>query len=69
MNTLIGSLATAITISSFLFTDIKTIRIVNLLGCFIWLLYGWMQDDTPIILVNSIIAFIHIVTLVKQSLK
>lgn len=64
---LIGTLATAITISSFLFHNIKSIRIVNLIGCIFWLIYGGLKVDAPVIAVNSIIAAIHIFTLVKTT--
>ena len=64
---LIGTLATAITISSFLFKDIKSIRIVNFIGCIFWLIYGGLKVDAPVIAVNSIIAAIHIFSLVKTK--
>jgi|688.fasta_scaffold269400_2 hypothetical protein len=67
--TALGIIATAITVSSFLFNKIRTIRIVNFVGCLIWLIYGGIQSDTPIILVNSIIAGIHLFSFIKAESK
>ena len=67
--TALGIIATAITVSSFLFNNLRTIRIVNFIGCLFWLLYGGIQSDLPIIAVNSIIASIHIFSFIKAESK
>jgi hypothetical protein len=67
--TALGIIATAITVSSFLFDNLRTIRIVNFVGCLVWLIYGGIQTDIPIILVNSIIAAIHIFSFIKTESK
>jgi len=64
---IIGIIATLITIGSFLFNDIKTIRIVNFIGCLIWLFYGSLKIDLPIIAVNGAIALIHIYSFIKTE--
>lgn len=67
--TALGIIATAITVSSFLFNNLRTIRFVNFIGCLVWLIYGGIQSDMPIILVNSIIASIHIFSFIKAESK
>lgn len=67
--TALGIIATAITVSSFLFNEIRTVRFVNFIGCLVWLIYGGIQSDLPIILVNSIIATIHIISFIKAESK
>ena len=65
----IGIIATLITIGSFLFNDIKTIRMVNFIGCLVWLLYGSLKVDYPVIVVNFAIAVIHTFSFIKAEEK
>lgn len=57
---IIGFIATIVTIISFTFKDILTIRLVNTLGSFVWLVYGFYTKDHPIILVNLSVIIIQI---------
>ena len=57
---IIGFIATIITITSFTFKDILTIRLVNVLGSFVWLVYGFYTKDHPIIIVNLSVVIIQI---------
>jgi len=65
----IGIIATLITIGSFLFTDVKSIRMVNFIGCLVWLIYGSLKVDFPVITVNSAIALIHMYSFLKEEQK
>lgn len=49
---IIGFFATSLTILSFTFKDILTIRIVNALGSCIWLVYAFYSKDHPVMLVS-----------------
>ena len=54
---IIGFIATVLTIVSFTFKDILTVRVVNTIGSIVWLIYGFYTKDHPVILVNiSVIA-------------
>lgn len=57
---IIGFIATIITIVSFTFKDILTIRIVNVLGSFVWLVYGFYTKDHPVIIVNLSVIIIQV---------
>lgn len=57
---IIGFIATIITITSFTFKDILTIRLFNVLGSFVWLVYGFYTKDHPIIIVNLSVVIIQI---------
>lgn len=49
----VGYLAAAIVLFSFLMKDIKKLRLVNMSGCTIWVLYGFLlQISWPIIITN-----------------
>ena len=57
---MIGFIATILTIVSFTFKKILTIRLVNVLGSFVWLVYGFYTKDHPVILVNISVILIQI---------
>ena len=69
MVSILGYLATLVTISSFLITDMLRLRVVNTFGCILWISYGLIQSDTPIILVNCLIMLIHLWWFVKHITK
>jgi len=56
---LLGWIATAITISSFAVPD-DWLRIINLGGCFTWIVYGLLRKEKPVIATNFMIAAIHL---------
>ena len=60
MVSILGYLATLVTMTSFLITDMFRLRVVNTFGCLLWIIYGVIQWDTPIILVNCLIMLIHL---------
>lgn len=63
----IGYLATFITGLSFMMKDIKTLRLVNALGCMIWIVYGALLHSEPIIITNIGIFGIHFSKLLKDA--
>lgn len=68
--TYIGYAASVFIVSSFLFKDIKTIRIINLLGCICFVIYGFFIGATPlypIIIPNAILSFIQLYFLMKKQ--
>jgi hypothetical protein len=60
MVSILGYLATLVTLVSFLIKDMFRLRLCNTLGCLLWIIYGVIQWDTPIILVNCLIMLIHL---------
>ena len=57
---IIGFIAATLTIVSFTFKNIITIRIVNVLGSFVWLTYAFYTKDHPVIIVSLSVIIIHI---------
>lgn len=47
--------------------DIRTLRIVNTIACSMFVLYGYMLDSYPIILMNALIILINIYKLYKKN--
>lgn len=63
----IGYLATFITGLSFMMKDLKTLRLVNSLGCLVWIVYGAWINSVPIILTNIGIFGIHLSRFLKEK--
>ncbi len=66
---LIGWIAMAITISSFFFQRMRTLRIINFIGCLIWMVYGTLLVSAPIVLTNVAIGLTHAFWFIRNSNK
>lgn len=63
----VGYIASALVLSSFLFKDVKKLRMMNVLGCAIFIAYGVLLDNSiPIIATNGAIIIINLYFLVKK---
>jgi len=67
MISIIGYIATIITLLSFTFSNIKKLRITGCVACSIWIVYAILRNDIPIVLTNSAIILIHIFYLSKRK--
>lgn len=65
----IGYIATAITGISLMMENLKMLRLINALGCLIWIIYGLTLDSMPIIITNVGIFGIHFSKLLKEEYK
>ena len=65
----IGYAASVFVIISFAIkNDLKKIRIVNLLGCVCFVIYGFMQGNLwPVIIPNAFVCFIQVYQLIKKN--
>lgn len=63
----IGYAASAGVLLSFLMRDIRTLRMVNSVGCFLFIIYGILLSSVPVILTNVIIVIINIYYLLKPN--
>ncbi len=65
---IIGYIASFVVLLSFLMKDMVKLRIVNSIGCGLFVVYGFLlQNSVPIILTNSVILLIHIYYLLKEK--
>ena len=62
---ILGWVATMIIIGSFLVNDIKILRTLNLLGAFLWSIYGFISMIPSIIFLNIVISGIQVYKLYK----
>lgn len=57
---ILGYLASAMVLLSFLMKKIKMLRIVNCFGCFLFVVYGFLIDSIPIIITNVAIIMVNL---------
>lgn len=64
--------ASLFVVLSFLMKDLKTIRIVNLIGCILFVIYGVMKGGGvisamywPVIIPNVVLCFVQVFSLVR----
>lgn len=64
---IIGTVASIIILISFLFDDLRIIRIINIIGCIVFIIYGTTIKSFSIELLNSGLFLIHIYHLLKKN--
>ncbi|GGP03531.1 uroporphyrinogen decarboxylase [Cloacibacterium rupense] len=64
----VGYLASIFVILSFMLKDLKKIRIVNLVGCIAFVVYGVFSGMLwPVIIPNAILSVIQVYHLIKKD--
>ncbi len=66
---LIGYLGTAFVLASFMMSDIKKLRLVNIIGGLLWTVYGIVVGSSSIIVGNVLIVLIQGYKLYKLATK
>ena len=55
----VGYAASAVVMASFLLGDMKRLRIVNTMGCLLFVAYGALLKEWPIIITNVFIVLVN----------
>jgi hypothetical protein len=63
---LLGYIGTAVVMASFMMSNVKWLRIVNSIGCSIWILYGFQIESMPVVLTNVGILAINLFHIIKN---
>ncbi|TRZ83252.1 MAG: uroporphyrinogen decarboxylase [Sediminibacterium sp.] len=63
----LGWIATAVVVGSFGIQDQRKLRIVNMSGSILWIGYGFLKQDNPIIFVNISIMVMHTYWFIKNK--
>ncbi len=63
----LGYLASFFVAVSFTFKKIKQLRIVNIIGCVFFIVYGYFIDSIPVIITNLFIMIMNIYFLLKRD--
>lgn len=64
---LIGYLASAFVLLSFVMKEMKKLRIVNIVGCTFFITYGVLLMSWPIIITNVAIVIVNVYYLLKTK--
>ena len=69
MTDLVGYLASAVVLISFLNKNLVRLRIINLVGCALFVAYGFVMTEIswPIIITNAAIILIHLFYLLRMQ--
>ena len=68
-NEWLGIVASAFVLVSFLMTDQVWIRIINMVGCVIFVVYGFLLPAYSTAFMNGALFIVHVVYLTKDFLK
>jgi uncharacterized protein with PQ loop repeat len=64
---IVGYIASLFVLVSFLMKDIKKLRLINSVGCMLFVIYGVLLNfSIPIILTNTAILIINTIALLKK---
>ena len=66
---LIGYVATVFILASFVISNLKTLRVVNMIGGGLWMVYGYVMGSSSIFIGNLLMVLIHIVKLYQENKK
>lgn len=66
---IVGYLASIFIILSFVFSNIKTIRIINAVGCVCFVIYAAAYKAWPVLIPNAILLFIQFYYLIFKPGK
>jgi hypothetical protein len=61
----LGYVATIVTLISMMVKDMVYLRVINSVGCLLWVGYGMMSESIPVLIVNTVILGIHIFKLIE----
>jgi hypothetical protein len=61
----LGYVATIVTLISMMVKDMVFLRVINSVGCLLWIGYGMMTASIPVLIVNTVILGIHIFKLIE----
>jgi len=64
---ILGWIATGVVIISFLVKDMLMLRTINSMGTVLWLIYGGLKLDYPVMAVNLLILITHIIWFLQDK--
>lgn len=66
---LIGIAGTLFVLLSFLMKDLVKVRIINIIGALLFVIYGILINALSTWLLNGVLIIIHIIYLIKNKIK
>ena len=68
-NEWLGLVASAFVLISFLMSNQIKIRLINMVGCIAWVIYGFLLPAYSTAIMNGAVFIVHVVFLTKHFLK
>jgi hypothetical protein len=65
----IGIIATLFVLASFIVNDIKKVRLINIVGALLFVIYGYLINAFSTLLLNGLLILIHVYYLRKEFKK
>ncbi|SMC80062.1 uroporphyrinogen decarboxylase [Moheibacter sediminis] len=65
----IGYAASVFIVMSFIVNNLKSVRIINMIGCMCFVIYGTYFEAWPVVIPNAIIIFIQLYFLFFKDIK
>lgn len=62
----LGWFATAVVVGSFAIQEVRKLRMINMAGSLLWIAYGFLKQDNPVIFVNISIVLMHTYWFIKN---
>lgn len=56
----VGYLGSLILLLSYLMRSVNKLRIVGIIGCAVFLVYGWLDESWPVVITNAAIILINL---------
>ena len=63
----VGYMASFFVAVSFIFKDVKKLRLVNMIGCLAFVVYGILIHAYPVIIANAFIFLMNLYHLIRKS--
>ena len=67
MSDIIGYIGTLLVVVSFLMKDIFLLRLINVMACVVFVIYGMLSSLTPVIITNLLIISINLYFIIKEK--
>jgi len=67
MTEYIGYIASGVVLISFLMKNMNTLRMVNCVGCLLFVTYGVLLESIPVVITNLAICGINVFYLIKAQ--
>lgn len=64
---ILGWIGSAVVMLSYFFKDVVWLRIVNCIGCIVWIGFGILTHSLSVTVMNSIILIVHIIQLLRRK--
>ena len=63
----LGIISSVLVLISFLFSNMKIIRLINIVACIVFIIYGILINSFSVIFLNTALIIVHIIKIIKEK--